>query len=81
VGLLLQLFGGNFALMIQVQKYTIGWDMVNKVGYLTIFDETGKEHVFSHLTLQEISFLREMLNHRKVHIDPQQWLVAGWDGL
>lgn len=55
--------------------------MVNKVGYLTIFDETGKEHVFSHLTLQEISFLKEMLNHRKVHIDPQQWLVAGWDGL
>ena len=68
----------TFTPMNTVKTYTIGWDVINKVGYLTILDDTGKEHIFSQLSLDELTFLQSMLQNPSVLIDPQNWIIAGW---
>lgn len=68
----------TFILMNKIKTYTIGWDIIHKIGYLTVLDETGKEYIFSELSLEELTFLQTMLQNPSVLIDPQNWIVAGW---
>lgn len=68
----------TFMLMNKIKTYTIGWDIIHKIGYLTVLDETGKEYIFSELSLEELTFLQTMLQNPSVLIDPQNWIVAGW---
>ena len=65
--------------MKQIIKYTIGWDMEGKEGYLTAIDETQTSHVFGKLPQSEFQILIDMLNQNKVFIDNNKWIISGWD--
>ena len=65
--------------MKRIIKYTIGWDIVGKEGYLTAIDETQTSHVFGKLPQAEFQILINMLNQSKVFIDNNKWIISGWD--
>ena len=65
--------------MKRIIKYTIGWDIVGKEGYLTAIDETQTSHVFGQLPQTEFQILINMLNQSKVFIDNNKWIISGWD--
>ena len=65
--------------MKRIIKYTIGWDIVGKEGYLTAIDETQTSHVFGKLPQTEFQILINMLNQSKVFIDNNKWIISGWD--
>jgi hypothetical protein len=65
--------------MKKILKYTIGWDIDGKEGYLTIIDETQTSHVFSKLPLPEFHILAVMLKEKNVFIDNNKWVIGGWE--
>jgi hypothetical protein len=65
--------------MKQIIKYTIGWDMEGKEGYLTAIDETHTTHAFGKLPQSEFQILIDMLNQNKVFIDNNKWIISGWE--
>jgi hypothetical protein len=65
--------------MKRIVKYTLGWDMEGKEGYLTAIDETQTSHIFGKLHQLEFQLLINMLNQKKVFIDNNKWIISGWD--
>ena len=65
--------------MKRIIKYTIGWDMEGKEGYLTAIDETQTSHIFGKLPHSEFQILIDMLNQNKVFIDNNKWIISGWE--
>ncbi len=65
--------------MKRIIKYTIGWDMEAKEGYLTAIDETQTSHVFGKLPPAEFHILINLLKENKVFIDSNKWVISGWE--
>ena len=65
--------------MKQIIKYTVGWDMASKEGYITLVDETQKSYVFGKMPPPEFHLLVEMLKENKVFIDNNNWIISGWE--
>jgi hypothetical protein len=65
--------------MKRILKYTIGWDIDRKEGYLTIIDENETSYFFGKLPLPEFQILVDMLKEKKVYIDNKKWLISGWE--
>lgn len=61
--------------MKRIIKYTFGWDLVAKKGYLTLIDESGDSHAFKDLNEKELHFLSNNLGTRIAHIDHNHWII------
>jgi hypothetical protein len=66
--------------MKRIRSYTLGWDTVNKEGYISIVDENDKRHVFKKIATQEFSMMLMMLQRGDAFLDNQNWLISGWAG-
>ena len=65
--------------MKKIISYTLGWDTERKQGYLSLVDETNQTHAFGNLNSEEFVLISQMLKENRVHIDNNQWIIAGWN--
>jgi hypothetical protein len=64
--------------MKKIQSYTLGWDTIQKLGYINLKDEGQKEHTLGKLGAEEFAIMLGMLAKGDVFFDEQNWIIAGW---
>lgn len=64
--------------MKRIKSYTLGWNTTQKEGYITLTDDSQKDHSFEKISLEEMALLQKMLYQDDAYLDEQQWLIVGW---
>jgi hypothetical protein len=62
--------------MQKIKSYSLGYDTVNKVGYINLTTENNQEHSIGKIPTDEFAFILKLLSTGELFLDNQQWLVA-----
>ena len=65
--------------MKRIKSYTLGWNTAQKEGYITLTDESQKDHSFEKVSLEEMVLIQKLLYQEEAYLDEQKWIISGWD--